>query len=55
MKVFKRAYKQYHRQHDSIIARNITETFKGANSVQLKSSGAYFKSNKRLQGKQPFC
>ena len=33
MQVFKRAYKQYRRQHHSKIARNIIETFKGGNSI----------------------
>ena len=32
--VFKRAYKQYHRQHQSIITKNIIETCKLANSIQ---------------------
>ena len=30
----KRPYKQYHRQHLCIIARNIIENFKGANLIQ---------------------
>jgi len=34
MQVFKRVYKQYHRQRHSIIARNIIETFNGANLIQ---------------------
>ena len=29
--VFKRAYKQCHKHHHSVTARNIIETFKGAN------------------------
>ena len=34
MQAFKRAYKQYHGQCRSVIARNIIETIKGANSTQ---------------------
>ena len=34
IRVFKGAYKQYHRQQHSIIARNNIKTFKGANSIQ---------------------
>ena len=49
----KRVYKEYHRQHFSIMASNIIDILKEPIWLQIRSSSTLFKSQKWLEGNQP--